>query len=319
MFWSLILTVITMIGSVIAYLDRRKRKNGVKPVSDKSVNLNVTQIVNSDSKDFKNAKESKFHGLDTYDSDLPPLIDIWVGRGPELSLLEEMKNGVIAITGIGGQGKSALAAKTLEIYRKNNKYAFWDWRDCREQANRFRTQLLSVVEHFSKGEVKADTLNDAEVDWLSKYFFRKVRDVKGFLVFDNVDHYVDVESSRFTSDVSAFVQESLRVKHNFLIIFTCRPRISYPSVRFREIFLRGLELNETMDLFQKKLSGGFKNSQKEIIRKFHNITNGHPLWLNIIASQVGRKPESASIILRILWLETSMILQMLCFEVFRQA
>ena len=137
-------------------------------------------------------KEQGYRVLETYDSDAPPLIDIWVGRTQELSLFNEIQTGVLSITGIAGQGKSALAAKMLETYRKRNSRDFWDWRDCREQANRFRTQLVSVIEHYSRGKITASMLSDADISWLSKFFFQKVADSKGLLVFDNVDHYVNV-------------------------------------------------------------------------------------------------------------------------------
>ena len=229
-----------------------KHEKDVLKKNEPSVNVNVTQIVNPSTirKDLDVQKTLKYHLLDTYDSDLPPLIDIWVGREPEIELFREIKSGVIVITGIGGQGKSTLAAKSLELYRNNNvSDSFWMWRDCKEQADSFRTQLVSVIECYTRGIVTADKLDDANVTWLSKFFFKEVSKTKGFIVFDNVDHYVDVESSRFISDVSSFVQESLRVDHNFIVVFTCRPRISYPSVRFREVYLRGFEYNETRELF----------------------------------------------------------------------
>jgi len=75
----------------------------------------------------------------TYDSDLPPLVEHWVGRISELELITERSNAVVALTGIGGQGKSALAAKALMDYLAINPRAFWDWRDCREESDRFRT------------------------------------------------------------------------------------------------------------------------------------------------------------------------------------
>lgn len=284
------LCVVLIVAIIIAaIMDIRKQNNKADEIIVRKSSTYVKQT---------KKREQGYRVLETYDSDAPPLIDIWVGRIQELSLINEIQNGVLSITGIGGQGKSALAAKVLEAYRKNNSRCFWDWRDCKEQANRFRTQLISVIEHYSRGKITASTLSDADICWLSKFFFQKIGDCKGLIVFDNVDHYVDVESNQFTSDVSAFVEEGLRVRHNFLIIFTCRPRISYASVRFREVYLRGFELVETRELFNLKLSGGLKPEQESNVQRFHDVTNGHPLWLNIIASQVGRKPDITNVILR---------------------
>ncbi len=229
--------------------------------------------------------------LDTYDSDLPPLVETWVGRERELGLLSEISRGVIAITGIGGQGKSALAATFLSGLREQSDL-FWDWRDCREQADRFRLQLMSVIQHATDGEVTPAEIAEANIGWLSRYFFRKCSDIRGIVVFDNVDHYVDVEQSLFASSVSTFVDEALRVDHKLLVVFTCRPRISYASVRFREIYLRGLDSVETMSLFDKKIPGGIKKEQRTNVERIHKLTKGHPLWLNIIAAQISRNPKS---------------------------
>ena len=106
----------------------------------------------------------------TYDSDLPPLVESWVGREQELEVLSGISDGVIAITGIGGQGKSALAAVFLKNLREQGEL-FWDWRDCREQADRFRLQLMSVIQHASNGEVSPENIAEADIGWLSRLFF----------------------------------------------------------------------------------------------------------------------------------------------------
>lgn len=269
------------------------------PCKHKLTNIHVNVIANETlGKPLQSKKNKNGIVLNTYDCDLPPLLDIWVGRTPELQVLEDLNNGVLVITGIGGQGKSALAAKALSISRHKSPDTFWDWRDCREQSDKFRTQLVSVLVHFEKGNIKPDALGDADINWLTKYFFQRVGKQRGTIIFDNVDHYVDVDNSLFTQGISTFVGEALRVDHNLLIIFTCRPRISYPSVRFREIYLRGFDLPETRDLFSKKLPGGVQTKHEAIIARFRCLTNGHPLWITLIASQVGRKQESAELILR---------------------
>ena len=235
----------------------------------------------------------RYAAVDTYDSDLPPLVETWVGRDQELDVLKEISNGVVAITGIGGQGKSALTAIFLKNLRKQRDI-FWDWRDCREQADRFRLQLMSVIQHATNGEVTPSSIAEADIAWLSRFFFKKCGHMQGVIVFDNVDHYVDVDQSLFTSAVSAFINEALRVEHQLVVILTCRPRISYASVRFREIYLRGLDANEALLLFDTKIPGGLKEGNRQTILRIHELTRGHPLWLTIIAAQIARKLESAS-------------------------
>ena len=98
--------------------------------------------------------------------------------------------------------------------------------------------------------------------------FKKCGHIQGVIVFDNVDHYVDVDQSLFASAVSAFVNEALRVEHQLVVIFTCRPRISYASVRFREIYLRGLDANEALLLFDTKIPGGLKEGKKQTVLQY---------------------------------------------------
>ena len=84
---------------------------------------------------------------------------------------------------------------------------------------------------------------------LVRYFFRLAREAYGIVVFDNVDHYVKIETREFHGTVDVFMKEALRTQSNLLIVFTCRPSVSYSDVRFREISLRGLSSEESIQLF----------------------------------------------------------------------
>lgn len=274
---------------------------------DRGIHVNVVQVVGEREAAQKCTRADgspqgemsvKFNMLQTYDSDVPPLVDIWVGRDSEVSLFDGIESGVVVITGIGGQGKSTLAAKVLQRHLEKRSVLFWDWRDCREEANRFRTHLVSVIEHRTQGDVSAAMLVDADMPFLSKFLFKKLETDDAMIVFDNVDHYVDIDQSLFVSDISTFITEALRVEHRTLLVFTCRPRISYASPRFREIYLRGLSVEETITLFSLRNQCSAKLEMAGIVRRFHSLTDGHPLWLNIIASQIGRKQESAELILK---------------------
>ncbi|MDX6765251.1 MAG: SIR2 family protein [Candidatus Methylacidiphilales bacterium] len=70
-------------------------------------------------------------------SDTPPPTTHWVGREEELRLLRSIDSKVVAVTGIGGQGKSTLVARYLAEVEKEG--VFWDWRDCKEESNTLHT------------------------------------------------------------------------------------------------------------------------------------------------------------------------------------
>jgi tetratricopeptide (TPR) repeat protein len=234
------------------------------------------------------------HGL-LSGSDLPPTVPVWVGRMSELAAIAGMRGGVLAITGIGGQGKSALAAKFLEELLENKPDMTWAWRDCREEADRFHTQLVSIIEHFSQGNVDGRSLSGAPTRELASYFFRSVSKNGGLVVLDNVDHYVSVTERQFSMDVGAFVETALGAPETLTIV-TCRPRISYANSRFREICLDGLSLDETFELFKQLRAHPNFPEASRTISEIHRLTLGHPLWLNLVGTQISRNPAAADVI-----------------------
>ena len=64
--------------------------------------------------------------------DHPPQVNAWVGREAELRTMLSTEAKAIAISGIGGFGKSALAAKYLEQKRGAEEITVWYWTDCHE-------------------------------------------------------------------------------------------------------------------------------------------------------------------------------------------
>jgi tetratricopeptide (TPR) repeat protein len=232
-----------------------------------------------------------------FGSDLRPVIDAWVGREEELLMLDYAKSKIAVVTGIGGQGKSALVAKFLENWIGKNPSGFWDWRDCREEGDVFHTQLIGLIEHLTGGELTGDYFRGAGTTEVVQYFFRIAGEMEGVVILDNVDSYVNVQEDKFSLGVDIFVEESLRVRHNLTIILTCRPRVLYPSTRFIDIPLKGIELTEAVELFRMK---GFKideSSQKDIT-EIWSLTAGHPLWLNLIAMQMLKNKRNAPLILQ---------------------
>lgn len=249
--------------------------------------------------DFSNAKRLVEWTIDipTYDSDMPPLIECWVGREREVEVLHDSTLAVIVVSGIGGQGKSALAAKSLEAFRQEYPEDFWDWRDCREEADRFRTQLINVLVRLSGKIISPEQLSTFDIKTLAKLFFQYAQEVHGLIVFDNVDHYTNTETNLFRAEISHFVEEALRVPHHLRFIFTCRPQITYANVRFREVRLEGLTTEQSLDLFRTRIGSKISSETLELVPEFCNRCEGHPLWLNLISAQIARHEKHAVTIL----------------------
>jgi tetratricopeptide (TPR) repeat protein/predicted MPP superfamily phosphohydrolase len=233
----------------------------------------------------------------SYGPDLRPVVDVWVGREAELAALEPIECGVVVATGIGGQGKSGLVSKFLESWITENPEAFWDWRDCREEGERFLTQLIAMIEHLTEGAVGPDHFSGADTKAIVRYMFELLGNKKGVVVLDNVDFYVNEADGKFSLGVGVFVEEALRVPHQLLVILTCRPRVAYANPRFFEIPLQGIRLEEAIQLFSLRGVKIDQSAEREI-EEIWARTDGHPLWLNLIAVQMNRSPQAAPEILQ---------------------
>jgi hypothetical protein len=87
------------------------------------------------------------------DQDHPPKIEFYVGRSDELKYLKSSTAAVLSITGIGGAGKSALAAHYFADAQALGAFDHYVWRDCKEESERFERQFVSIVAVLSQGKV----------------------------------------------------------------------------------------------------------------------------------------------------------------------
>ena len=218
--------------------------------------------------------------------DQPLFIDHWVGRVQELNILASISTPVVFITGIGGQGKSALAGKFLK--QRIDHCEIWDWRDCREERDRLGTQILRVVEHLSIGEVRANQVEVSDIRAVVEVLFRVVGKKRAILVFDNIDQYVDLETLKPVKGLEILVSEAQSRNHNCLFIFTCRQDIQVDESRASRIPLAGLSLTETKELI---IACGIRKEDQRLSSELYQATQGHPLWVRLIAMQAIRSRE----------------------------
>ncbi|MEA5427557.1 SIR2 family protein [Arcicella lustrica] len=223
----------------------------------------------------------------TTDFDSPPSNKYWVGRSKELRNIGNDNFKVIFITGIGGQGKSALAAHYLRNHFDSSKFEFADWRDFKEETNRFQTKLLSIIQRLT------DKFDIATFETISNHdlvdvFFEYLGDRKIIFVFDNVDSYIDLVTFKPTGSLSYFFEQILNKNHNSKFIFTCRPFIREAGINFYQISLSGILETECEKLFEFYKIPISKSEMVTLSSRAHKLTKGHPLWLNLIAGQAIR-------------------------------
>lgn len=229
--------------------------------------------------------------LPKLDSDRPPNIEYWVGRSEEMDIIQNTSAKVVAVTGLGGQGKSVLAAKYLErVSSGETDYVHVDWRDCKEQGDRIRTQICSIIERLSRGELAAASVSEASEEDLIEILISLSQQVPTVMVLDNVDHYVDFGENRYHGILDKLVERFARSDTQSRLIITCRPSIRYDLTSFESIALTGLSLEQTIDLYEKR--NGVGKIAAAVVKDVWEYTDGHAFWNDLIAAQVARRPNT---------------------------
>jgi tetratricopeptide (TPR) repeat protein len=217
----------------------------------------------------------------------PPTSPAWVGREAELDLFNDMSVKVFAVTGIGGQGKSALVGRHILNLIQSESDILWDWRNCKEEGDTLQTHLLNIIERVTDGKHNGTSFLDENITTIVEYLFKILANYTGFFVFDNIDHYIDANENKPIHGMKILIDYALTKPHNSQFIFTCRPSMKYDNPMFFEISLSGLSVTDTQKLFE--LRGVTLDQQiKRQIAEAQILTQGHPLWINLLATQVAK-------------------------------
>lgn len=219
------------------------------------------------------------------EQDHPPKIDFYVGRSGDLNDITTGEERVVYLTGIGGQGKSALAAKYFENSQLSKLYDYYVWRDCKEESDRFENQLASIVVALSDGQVLMHELAGQPIEVILDAFLSASKDTKLLLIFDNIDHYVDFNSERLTGAAGRFVDKFLAAKTQSRVLFTCRPIIVDHDASAKSIRLEGIQPTDAEALFRLRGAAAPLAS----IHEAHRLTRGHAFWLDLLAAQLARR------------------------------
>ena len=230
--------------------------------------------------------------LEGDDEDRPPHVEICVGRENELQQIKQSKSKVIFVTGIGGQGKSTIAARYFtDCQTEPGGFSILAWRDCKEESERFENQLASVIERLTAGRITGQDLAKQDAETIVDVLLGLVPDHGVLLVFDNVDHYVDLEKETMAGSPEILIQALLRSKVHARVVFTCRPNVGYDDPLVLSLRLEGLDLRSTYDLFAERKA----QSDSKDIEEAHQVTDGHAFWLDLLALQVLRRTPATSL------------------------
>ncbi|MFC1980026.1 NB-ARC domain-containing protein [Chloroflexota bacterium] len=136
-------------------------------------------------------------------------------------------------------------------------------------------------------------LQNQENEELLETLFYYIGNRRIAFVFDNIDRYIDMRALLPIGGVDKLVHLALNKEHNCKFLFTCRPHIKYVGVGFYDLNIEGLTPQDALNLFE-----GYKISMKkedvvDLTTEAHQLTSGHPLWLNLIAAQALRGKDTA--------------------------
>lgn len=225
------------------------------------------------------------------EADRPPVIDYYVGRERDLEEILESEFRVGFITGMGGQGKSALATHLYQSNLSQDRYEHRLWRDCKEQSDKFEDHVIKMIEALNDGRVLGGELSKQPIESLADLFCSLTEDLRLLVIFDNVDHYVDLEQSVLVGAAGAFVARFLTNESAATLIFTCRPSIALTSTAMFGKRLEGLDLAATRELFQLRRA----IVSEESLVEAHEKTRGHSFWLDLLAAQVAARAGAVTL------------------------
>jgi tetratricopeptide (TPR) repeat protein len=227
--------------------------------------------------------------------DRPPLAEICVGRDEEMERLRTSASSVVFLTGIGGQGKSTLATRYFAECQTTGTFSAFVWRDCKEESDRFEHQIVSVIESLSGGTISAKDLAQLEAAAVIDILVTQLKDHAVLFVFDNIDHYISLDTNRLLGSPDLFVSALLNTPTKSRAVFTCRPSVSYDHKSALSCHLEGISVQAALSLFSERKA----LASAEDIRAACELTNGHAFWLDLLAVQVGRQdpPGDLSVLL----------------------
>lgn len=250
----------------------------------------IEKIINHDESD---SNKSTFIPIDyiqdeSTSQDHPPVVKNFVGRKKYLEKLKSDDIRIIAITGLGGEGKSTLAAKFYEDIKdrqENDERIYLAWSDLKDMETPLHEKIQNIIENLTGGEqTKSKYAEENFNDTIIR--FTTILNRKNCLViFDNVDGFIDKDSSSFVGKLKlVFDQLTSRLERS-QVIFTCRSALEDHHISFLEIPLTGLtysdtkELAENFGIYPSKIS-------ENVLSNIYDETSGHALWLNLIFAQI---------------------------------
>ena len=216
-------------------------------------------------------------------------VPVYFGNATELSTLKDWILGdrcqLVAILGMGGIGKTSLAAKlTLEI-QENFEYVIWY---SLRNAPAIADTLTSLLQFFFHHQAldPSDSIH-RQISKLMHY----LHTFRCLLILDNFDSIYKHGELAGTyqegyENYSYLLHRIAEEQHQSCLVLTSRdqPKEVAPShtatTSVRSLYLSGLATNEALEVLKSKGLTGSEVSQKRLVE----IYRGNPLALKVVAN-----------------------------------
>jgi hypothetical protein len=218
-------------------------------------------------------------------------VSIFYGRATELATLKQwmMQDGcrLVALLGMGGIGKTALAAKLAEQVQDRFEYLFWRSLRHAPPIKDLLRDLIQFLSRHSAAELP-DNL-DSQIACLMSY----LRSSRCLLILDNYESILrsGERAGRYCSGYEGYSELLRRIadeRHQSCLILTSREKSVGIAVKegktlpVRSLHLTGLPPVEAEKILKDKGIVDSEDASKQLIARY----NGNPLALKIAATTI---------------------------------
>lgn len=216
-----------------------------------------------------------------------PMIRNFVGRAAELKTLKQwiVKDGckMIAISGNGGIGKSALAVSMAQQLKNHFNYVIWQ---SLRHAPTLTEIVANIIEVLSGGRESNRCFTESD-ETATDHLIHYLQTYSCLVIFDNFDALSpsDPEASEHYQSYHELLDSLQKAEHQSCVILTSRTQAAGDPERSwlaRSISLRGLNTTAGMQLLK---TAGVSGSKTELA-ELNELYSGNPLALKLAASLI---------------------------------